>query len=892
MDFWARLIGGVGTQKKQSTANNPQQRLARFKRVYNQVLQTWHKKSLASDAQAVESVRASFQRLTSLLNDESRSPAPHLCLSFAASSRIYTAVSRIASTAHNEGIVRDAVAVFGALIDSEEEDFLENDQFAQALMTFIGRIVGSSSMVVGEDTEAEIVELLFGISAKIRLQPEILPVWFTSHARDTDGHSINQKVDFAGVTHKEDFPLCYQLIDHVHHEGRIGDFARTGLLYIFESASKSQDLEQWIVGSDLPTLMASGLGALYSQLSRKLSILHPGKDLPIILTLSDYKEMHNSSQAESFFSPDFQIHMDTFLSYLTFWQDVLEHCRSIDVRQTLIDHFQVLFLQQLLYPSLLESSDVDGGSSVAVLTYLRRILDSLDHPELVHMILHYLLALPDPAETRPRTPRSPVAAKRRMSLMLLTQPEDDDDRLNPSLFNLVDLILTSTESRNPQTVIAALKLTTVILSKNHNYAVGTLLKVVDVHIKEPQRTVGALNAEMEAYLSLAMSLAGEMGVDEAYDSHVKDTLALLENHPCSLRLLALPNTGLQSTDYLAIDSPREVNLHHLIPEDPLSKSLLELLLQFLTNDVETNLGLTEAFVTLGACAQLHLEGWLAVEPSKYQFAPASDQGGDIETEDDYLSNMAKASRQPSWAIQHAPSLLASLQSLQSQLDRLRINVPDFDQHVANRKQAFRVHEEISEAMKSTPTLPRSTRPSVELPPGAWTPQIPKHVLDRSNTPSRSQSPRGRKEGLDLRHTPTASPAPSSKLGGQTLVGSPAPSRTLSPVPRTQQRQTTLMADVFSNLAEVADAEALKRRIRFRRLPGGREVELVPDKTSEPTKELIDITVSANSEYEEEDIREASLSHIITNVVILQEFVLELVALLQVRASLFSEVKFT
>lgn len=894
MDFWARLIAGVGTQKKQSTANNPQQRLARFKRVYSQILQTWHKtSSLASDAQAVESIRTSFQRLTSILNDESRSPAPHLCLSFAASSQIYTAVSKIASTAYNEGIVREAVTVFGALIDSEEEDFLESDQFAQALMTFIGRIVGSGSMVVGEDTEAEIVELLFGISAKIRLQPEILPVWFTSHAKDTNGQSINQKVDFAGATQKEDFPLCYQLIDHVHHEGRIGDFARTGLLYIFESASKSQDLEQWIVGSDLPTLMASGLGALYSQLSRKLSILHPGKDLPIILTLSDYGEMHNSSQAESLFSPDFQIHMDTFLSYLTFWQDVLQHCRSIDVRQTLIDHFQVLFLEQLLYPSLLESSDVDGGSSVAVLTYLRRILDSLDHPELVHMILHYLLALPDPAETKSRTPRSPVAAKRRMSLMLLTQLEDDDDRLNPSLFNLVDLILTSTESKNPQTVIAALKLITVILSKNHSYAVGTLLKAVDIHIKEPQRTVGALNAEMEAYLSLAISLAGEIGVDEAYDSHVKDMLALLENHPCSLRLLALPNIGTSNTDYLAVDGPRDVDLHHLIPEDPLLKSLLELLLRFLTNDVETNLGLTEAFVTLGACAQLRLEGWLAVEPSKYQFMPVSDQGGGIETEDDYLVNMARASRQPSWAIQHTPSLLACLQSLQSQLDQLRTNVPDFDQHVANRKQAFRVHEDISEAMKSTPTQPQSTRRSVELPPGTWTPQIPKHVLDSSSTPSRSQSPRGRKEGLDLRHTPTASPAPSSKLGGQTLVSSPAPSRTLSPIPRVQQRQITLMADVFSNLAEIANAEALKKRIKSRRLQGRREIKLVHSKTFEPTKERSDAIASVNGETEDEDdIGEASLSHIITNVVILQEFVLELVALLQVRASLFNEVKFT
>lgn len=169
----------------------------------------------------------------------------------------------------NEPLIREAVAVFAALIDSEEEDFLASERFAQSLMNFVGKIVSSGSIIVGEDTEADIVEMLFGIAAKIRLQPEILPVWFTStNSVDEDGRSVNPKADFAGVTQKEAFPLCYQLIDHVHHEGRIGDFARTGLLYIFESASKSIALEQWIVESDLATLMASGLGALYSQLSR------------------------------------------------------------------------------------------------------------------------------------------------------------------------------------------------------------------------------------------------------------------------------------------------------------------------------------------------------------------------------------------------------------------------------------------------------------------------------------------------------------------------------------------------------------------------------------------------------------------------------------------------
>jgi hypothetical protein len=297
------------------------------------------------------SIRRSFQALTALLHDESRSPAPHLCLQFAAAQQIYTAVSKIAVTSRDEGMVRDTVAFYNALIDSEEEDFLENDVFAVSLMNFVNRTVGSGGVGVGEDIEADIVELLFGIAAKIRLQPEILPVWFTTASTDTGGLLVKQKVDFAGVTQKEDFPLCYQLIDHVHHDGRIGDFARTGLLYIFESASKSQTLEAWIVNSDLPTLMATGLGALYSQLSRKLSILHPPQNLPLILALSDYNEMQPNPQAESFFGEDFQNHLLTFLSYLTFWQDVLEHCRSTDVRHTLIDHFQILFLQQLLFVS-------------------------------------------------------------------------------------------------------------------------------------------------------------------------------------------------------------------------------------------------------------------------------------------------------------------------------------------------------------------------------------------------------------------------------------------------------------------------------------------------------------------------------------------------------------
>ncbi|KAL9071993.1 MAG: hypothetical protein Q9157_005280, partial [Trypethelium eluteriae] len=630
MDFWSRLIGGGGSEKRQPAPNNPQQRLARFRRIYDQTLQTWHKKaSLSSDSQALDNVRSNFQRLTSYLHDESRSPAPHLCISYAASSQIYTTVARIASVSQNEGIVREAVAFYGALIDSEEEDFLASPVFAGSLMAFVGRLTGSGAMLLGIDTSAEIVELLFGIAAKIRLEPDILPIWFTSETRN--GRDLqSQKTNFAGVTQKDDFPLCYQLIDHVHHEGRIGDFARTGLLYIFESAAHSNTLEQWLVESDMPTLMATGLGALYSQLSRKLSILHPADELPVILSLSDYADLQPSKDAESLFSPAFSVEMDTFLSYLTFWQDVLQHCKSDDVKATLIDHFQILFLQQLLYahfsreplvhvwrlttrryPSLLESSDVDGGSSVAVLTYLRRILDSLEHPDLVHMILQYLLALPEPAPSRPAPPpRSPTTEKRRMSLMLLKEPEKEEDKLSPSLFNLVDLIINSLSSKNTQTVITALKLVSLILDKDHIYAVSTLVRSMPCRNKSPQRTVGALDAEVDAYLALAEGVGGDQELEEAYGDHLSDIQMVLETHPCSARFLIPPminnpNLNQHPTSGLCL---KPVDIHYLSNDDPMFTSLLRILETFFTNNVETNLGLTDAIINLASCPCIRLEG--------------------------------------------------------------------------------------------------------------------------------------------------------------------------------------------------------------------------------------------------------------------------------------------
>lgn len=287
--------------------------------------------------------------MTNTLSDETRRPLPHPCIAFSATKQLYLPIAKIATTSYNEWIIKEAVLFFATLVESEEEAFVESEAFAASLTNLLVKITGANSIRLGSETEARVVELAFNITTKIRLEPMILPAWFKSPRtaqQDDKGQEGREK--FEGRTQKQDFPLFYLLVDYIHHDGKVGDFARTGLLYIIEAASNSVDLEQWIVESDLSTLMATGLGALYSQLSGKLVIDFPPQNLPPILALSDYQPPVPNLEIVPSTDPGFQAHLETFLSHLVFWQDVLNHCKSIEVKSTLLEHFQIIFLQQLL----------------------------------------------------------------------------------------------------------------------------------------------------------------------------------------------------------------------------------------------------------------------------------------------------------------------------------------------------------------------------------------------------------------------------------------------------------------------------------------------------------------------------------------------------------------
>ncbi|THV43975.1 hypothetical protein BGAL_0783g00010 [Botrytis galanthina] len=987
MDFWQRLIAGTSLAPAGSkvTSNNPEKRLARFKREYNRLLQLWRNATdLSRDYDAADQIRICLSEITRVLGDESRRPLPHPCIAFAAEKQIYISIGKIATTSYNEGIIREAVSLFAALLDSEEENFVENDVFAKSLMNLLVRITGSNNINLGSELAVEVVELSFNITTKIRLDPEILPVWFTSQRRDEDaakGYTADPHEKFAGKTHKEDFQLFYLLIDYIHEEGRCGDFARTGLLYIIEAASNDVALEQWIVESDLATLMATGLGALYSQLSRKLVIDHPPDALPPVLALSDYRHPLTTHEIVSSVDEDYQSHMETFLSHLVFWQDVLNHCKSMEVKQTLLEHFQVIFLQQLLYPSLLESSDVDGGSSVAVLTYLRRILESLDHPDMIHLILHYLLALPDTTPAPSGSKASVSAARKRKSLDLATLVALQVEGGAPALYNLVDLILGSLRSESSQTVTVTLQLLSVILKRHHRYAVTTLLRTGHVLGNGPQRSIAAHEREIECLLTMAEDLGGEDNFDDVYENHIKDSMNTLESHSCSIALVA-PKSASGTSKFPGSQAtipgaPRDIRPHTLRPEDPVLMTLLDILSTFFMNSVETNLSLTAAIIDLATCGYMSVDGWLLPDPSKYVYEESEEGRTDEIVDDLLLANIGDpdeilekaqiralklTQRRLKWSETPKPELLTRLDMLVDQVNSYRAEIPRFEDILQQRRDAFQQAASMTTPVRHRPRSYRESSAHAESPPRqSALDKVAQRIFSGDfNTPPRSGSPqtRGRpanpsreqrsasgSHGFSTPTNRTLNPPP------QFLSSAESPSRGSSQS-RSQEEERRERVVVPSQAAAFAaiDQGILNRRVgipeRVKRdqvvpIPfpdlkvakkrtgesgdrGEREVEVeaeveagasetrdgaVESKTlvenfemdgsgaegsggskGKEEKKEGEADAVVNAEEEKED-KKVSVSHILTNVIVLQEFLLELAALVQVRAGLFGEVKF-
>lgn len=516
------------------------------------------------------------------------------------------------------------------------------------------------------------------------------------------------------------------------------------------------------------------------------------------------------------------------------------------------------------------------------MTYLRRILEALDHPDMIHLILHYLLALPDDAPTSAASRASVSAARHRKSVDLAAMMASHSELPStPALFNLVDLIEGNLRSTNQQTISVALQLISVILRRHHRYAVPTLLRTSRLLHDEPRRTMGAHEGQVHLLLALAGELGGQDAIHAMYEDHIHDCTNLLESHPCSVDLIAPSTTTDATPTGVPLSMP---GAHTLRLDDPLLELMIGTLQGFFSNAVETNLSLTATIVDLAGCGYMHIDGWLLPDPSSYVYdSPMHDAA--VADDDGELAQLAlirRARIAPNLEQTPLPALLATLRTLVSQACAYASTLPRFEGLLQQRREAFSTAS--AQSPPSHVTSP-SRSVSTDLALGRQSPfdaLASKLFLD---LPSRSKSPRGRRRD-DGSSTPGSS----------------------TPLPRTMQhriasseRPPTTIHDsvpISQTLAFAAvDQAILTRKVAVPPPPLQSLPDLAVPPPPPPAQSLPDPDVPepdtdepAAASKQPDPTREVSVSHILTNVLVLQDFLLELTALIQVRASLFREVK--
>lgn len=492
---------------------------------------------------------------------------------------------------------------------------------------------------------------------------------------------------------------------------------------------------------------------------------------------------------------------------------------------------------------------MDGGSSVAALTYLHRILDSLNNPDLVRITLDYLLAVPEEAQPKhPGTPKSPSALKRRKTLDSIIKLPDAAAQPSPALFSLVDLISTSLRSEYPQTVTATLKVASVLLRRHYFNTLSTLIRAFST-ASHARRTIGGHNEEVDRLLVLASVIGDLVSSDRVYEEYRLDALGSLEGHPCSTALLSRGQLNLPRSPAVV---QREKNLrkpffHSINPEDAFLKSLVQLLRSFFANSVETNLSLTDTLIAIVSCGYVTLEGWLLVDPANYSYGDRGEENGPNKTrrmvqevskemseqgEEHRVLALKHAQQKPSWSPEAVPPMMSTLHNLAEQTRKFKSDIPDFDAHLSRRKLLLRVGDQL-EGLPPLSPLPR--------------------LSTQAN-------------GEDQDHVSSLQRAASASFDADQSGAGPA-----GLAEDVLQRKITV-EPVATVMASGSPKDAAPKEVLW---------------TEDPTTP----TAGESSLATQSPPPSVTLNHLLTNTVILQEFILELAALIQVRASLFEDVAF-
>ncbi|TFK76458.1 hypothetical protein BDN72DRAFT_867415 [Pluteus cervinus] len=393
---------------------------------------------------------------------------------------------------------------------------------------------------------------------------------------------------------------------------------------------------------------------------------------------------------------------------------------------------------------------------------------------------------------------------------------------------------------------------------------------------QPETTYTTHEREMGLYLTLISRVDPSHSGDTfstGYDHYLRDALYAIQ----SQHAYALTSEDLVDTN------ARQSRKHKLNMNDPIISLLLESLRKFFSNTPEFNMALTGVLATLALHPDRSLAGWLTFSHSdqnrmntsgKELEKPLDDGDGDDRSIDfqidEQLANDTRYLPASTMDEQSRPILHTIFYSLVTQLERYRQSVEDFDKYLLERRQGLLFSENLTDALNLALEVIEEPAPAPPAPPVETTPQRPKaksietaaSSLVSFLTPKKSKA------------KPTTSAGPSSPPKLNII----SKSVSASPFGPHYQHTKTVVVEPFIAL-----------------LPSNSPWS--PSKPSKwPTDEEDVFSTgwgeqkpdSSTQDFDEEDPAkpaQITLSRLLDNVVILEEGIKELVAIIHARRSL-------
>ncbi|TFK92418.1 hypothetical protein K466DRAFT_650479 [Polyporus arcularius HHB13444] len=760
-------------------------------------------------------------------------------------------------------------------------------------------------------------------------------------------------------------------------------------------------LAEYILDGDFSDVLAAGLAAVYSLLPTKLEVKPPisaetapgtamilgsstAPDLPPEEkeTLDAERERSRAMGLEESSSPDFKGRLDHFLKLLEFLQDVFRRNKAHDnsddsldpstlvgsaIVQNILDAFRRVFLENILYPSVLECSDADG-SAVAVMSYIEIMIRTLENGQLADLLIDFLMSednSEDLSSSRPR-PRSMLnlggklppsstsqtelnkqakQRRRKSTAMTLLEMEAPGAHRQSSYFTsmgrftLKDLILTSLRSKSQPTATAALQLLQSLLLQYCTLCVDRLLVVIPdrqatsfpqpailpgafedasppsskpaddddddetfvypgaegtdeaesvrpksvVVFSQPDTTYATHEREMGLYLQLVSRVDPnhtEDAFSTGYDHYLRDALFSIQSQSCFR---------------MDVDPDDRAKLkHRLNPNDPVLSLVLDSLRKFFSNTPETNMALTGVLATLALCPDRSLAGWLTFAPKDSPTpSNARDQDAVVSYEDDgddrsidfrieeKLASESLGLPASSMDEQSRPVIYSIFHGLVSQLERYRLMVENFDQYLMERRQGLLFNENLTDALTLALDFDSGITPKSAGFGGAWSmlsspveaPQRPKPKSKQSAS-STLVSFLTPKKNKAARPTPSEPTTPSR--GGSRAVDA-------SPFGPHYQKTGAIVVEPFLAPAPSSGPWTPAKSRKW----NADEEDVFGSSGQWGEKQTSQVVDDSDEEEEEEksQIAHVTLSHLLDNVVILEESIKELVAIIHARRSL-------